>query len=99
MSTTIETQLQEKIYDQITEIMESKVESVIGEDGLTVWDFAELRDSLIEYHSQALESVKRETEKEREELILKVISICSLHMVDHKYSPTEFIQAIEELKV
>ena|SRR3990167_1088420 len=36
------------LEDKLIKVMEDKVESIIGEDGLTVWDFAELRDSLLE---------------------------------------------------
>lgn len=51
----------EKIEKELTPVMENKVASVIGEDGLTVWDFAELRDSLIDFIHQQRQQVKDKT--------------------------------------
>lgn len=45
---TPQDELREIMKNQLIEVMYSKVESIIGEDGLTVWDFAELRDSILD---------------------------------------------------
>lgn len=37
----------EDLENKITEVMENKATGIVGEDGLTVFDFAELRDALV----------------------------------------------------
>lgn len=43
----------EKIEDKVTEVMENKATGIVGEDGLTVFDFAELRDALVSLIDEA----------------------------------------------
>ena len=37
----------ETLENKITEVMENKATGIVGEDGLTVFDFSELRDALV----------------------------------------------------
>lgn len=50
------------IKNKITAVMVDTHRSIIGEDGLTVWDFAELRDSLTELFTLQEDSFRRKVE-------------------------------------
>jgi len=52
--------------EKLVEVMESKVDGIIGEDGLTVWDFAELRDSIKQLLAQELATQRKELRGEVE---------------------------------
>lgn len=49
---------------EVTKVMEATCESIIGEDGLTVWDFATLRDALIDSRLKAIQATREETVEE-----------------------------------
>lgn len=53
--------LKEELMNAVTNLMENHVKSVVGEDGLTVWDFADLRDAFIEYQISALTRMEEST--------------------------------------
>ena len=52
----------ENLENKITEVMENKATGIVGEDGLTVFDFAELRDALVKALSSLIDEEKGERE-------------------------------------
>jgi hypothetical protein len=60
----------EKIEEELVELMESRVKGLVGEDGLTIWDFADLRDTIValiqEREREAVESIRKEIYRKRQ---------------------------------
>lgn len=61
--------LMEKITDKVIKVMEDTHKNIIGEDGLTVWDFAELRDAFITLLTSEVERTGDKVEQVIAELI------------------------------
>jgi len=51
------TKNRDEIEKDIQHLMEGEVHATVGEDGLTVFDFADLRDAFIDYHLKSKDDI------------------------------------------